>query len=124
MGTEFGSPRRSHPSLSEGQALRLGKGELHRDRLLIGTRDLSNRIYDFDGPDGPFNDEISSLKLRKPGTAILYADTDGGAGRRCFGLDGEDRKVPDLASLDWQFDNVASSSKIPKSTHPNACDAA
>jgi Peptidase inhibitor family I36 len=88
------------------------------DRLLIGTRRLSNKIS---AAPGAFGDAVSSLKLRMPGTAILYDGADGGGQLRCFNQDSA-RKVPDLASLDWQFDNLASSSKIPKSTSPSACN--
>src|SRR3954454_19766998 len=51
------------------------------DRLTIKARKVSNKIYT---APGLFNDAVSSLKLRKPGAAILYEDTDGQASYRCF----------------------------------------
>jgi Peptidase inhibitor family I36 len=79
-------------------------------RLVIEKRKLSNRIYRFEGPDGPFNDAISSLKLRKSGTALLYEDTNGEGTVACFV--GPHANQANLA--DVSFDDIASSSEIPK----------
>lgn len=81
-------------------------------RLLIKTRKLTNEVQTTD----QFNDAISSLKLRKSGTAVLYPDIDGQGGARCFAQ--TSRNVPNLADPLWAFDDVISSSKIPKGAGP------
>jgi hypothetical protein len=80
----------------------------------IKKRKLSHKLFD---NNGPLNDTASSLKLRKSGTAVLYADANGQGAFRCFD-DVEHRNVPDLADPAWNFDNTASSSRITKGPPP------
>jgi hypothetical protein len=74
------------------------------ERIMISGRQLTNKILQKN------NDEVSSLKFRKAGVAVLYEDADGQGQFRCFTH--ETRNVPDLSTMDWDFDNTASSSKI------------
>lgn len=75
------------------------------ERVLIHRRKVSNKLYN------KINDEASSAKLRKHGTAILWADVDGAGPGTCV-FYGKDNDITNLA--DYSFDDTASSSTIPK----------
>jgi Peptidase inhibitor family I36 len=83
-------------------------------KLRIKGRALSNDIYDHG-----FNDSISSVKLHKKGSAMLFEDYGGEGSVRC--LTGDLNKIPDLADPGWNFDDTASSSRSPKAEFPNNC---
>ena len=116
-------PKASKSSCPDGRMCVWTKPGYEGKRLVLGKhRGVSNRIYDYQGdpdapdPAGPFNDNVSSVKVRKSGIGVLYANVNGDGESRCF--TSEHRRVPDLAAPAWNFDNSASSSAIPKHDAP------
>jgi hypothetical protein len=117
-GASAGPSKASKKSCPDGRMCVWTKPHYEGKRLVLGkNRGVSNRIYGYQGdPEGPFNDNVSSLKVRKKGFGVLFANVNGDGDARCF--DDEHRNVPDLADPAWNFDNTASSSAIPRHDPP------
>jgi hypothetical protein len=85
------------------------KANYQGKKLVLTKKGVSNKIAK------EMNNKVSSVKNRLDVTTYLYSKRDGKGEIRCFG-DGQ--KLADLAGS-CDFDNEASSSRIPKG--PNPC---
>jgi hypothetical protein len=108
-GSASGPAAKSDRGCPDGSLCVWTKPDFEGKRVVMQKRRRTNRLAN------TINDQASSLKLRKSGTAVLWEDIDGGGVAYCF--DGPRKAASDLGKIG--FDNQASSSKIFK--RPVAC---
>jgi hypothetical protein len=104
---ESGTQKRSTSTCPDGRLCVWEKPDYRGQKVVIRKRALTNKLHD------EMNDQASSLKLRKSGVAVLYADVEGEGLAIC--AFGPRDNIPDLSDYQgFDFDNEASSSEINK----------